>query len=118
MKLIYKSAFVVIAAVSLQSCVATKEYQKPEVWENASFNTNEVVSDSVSQYAMPWRSVVTDPALQQRIVTAFENNIDIRGALENSNQAQSYWAQGKAGYMPTLSIGTNYTQSVDCIYRQ
>lgn len=118
MKLIYKSAFVVIAAVSLQSCVATKEYQKPEVWENASFNTNEVVSDSVSQYAMPWRSVFTDPALQQHIETALENNIDIRVALENINQAQSYLAQGKAGYMPTFSIGTNYTHSVNSINTQ
>ncbi|HLW62029.1 MAG TPA: TolC family protein [Flavobacterium sp.] len=118
MKSIYKITFVAIATITLQSCIATKEYQKPAVWENASFNTKEVITDSTSQYAMPWRSVFTDTILQQQIETALENNTDIRAAMENINQAASYLAQGKAGYIPTFSIGANYTHSVNSINTQ
>lgn len=118
MKSIYKITFVAIAAVSLQSCIATKDYQKPQVWENASFNTTDVVKDSAVQSVMPWQQVFTDPFLQQHIQTALENNLDIRSAIENINQAQSYLAQGRAGYLPTFSVGANYTHSVNSINTQ
>lgn len=118
MKTIYKTAFVALTAVSLQSCIATKDYQKPNAWENASFNTNEVVKDSATQNVLPWQQVFTDVALQHHIQTALENNLDIRVALENINQAQSYLSQGRMGYLPTFSIGTNYTHSVNSINTQ
>lgn len=118
MNTIYKTAFVAITAVSLQSCIATKDYQKPNAWENASFNTNEVVKDSAVQSVLPWQQVFTDTALQQHIQTALENNIDIRVALENINQAQSYLSQGRMGHLPTFTIGTNYTHSVNSINTQ
>lgn len=118
MNTIYKTAFVAITAVSLQSCIATKDYQKPNAWENASFNTNEVVKDSAVQSVLPWQQVFTDAALQQHIQTALDNNLDIRVALENINQAQSYLSQGRMGYLPTFTIGTNYTHSVNSINTQ
>ncbi len=118
MKTIYKTAFVAITAVSLQSCIATKDYQKPNAWENASFNTNEVVKDSTVQSVLPWQQVFTDAALQQHIQTALDNNLDIRVALENINQAQSYLSQGRMGHLPTFTIGTNYTHSVNSINTQ
>lgn len=118
MKTIYKTVFVAITAVSLQSCIATKEYQKPNAWENASFNTNEVVKDSTMQNVLPWQQVFTDAALQQHIQTALDNNLDIRVALENINQAQSYLSQGKMGYLPTFTVGANYTHSVNSINTQ
>lgn len=82
MRFIYKTTFVAITAVLLQSCIATKEYQKPEVWNNASFNTNEVVKDSMAESVVPWQQIFTDALLQQHIQTALENNLDIRAALE------------------------------------
>jgi len=118
MKTIYKTAFVAITAVSLQSCIATKDYQKPNAWEHASFNTNEVVKDSAVQNVLPWQQVFTDASLQQHIQTALDNNLDIRVALENINQAQSYLSQGRMGHLPTFSIGTNYTHSVNSINTQ
>lgn len=118
MRFIYKTIFVAITAVLLQSCIATKEYQKPEVWNNASFNTNEVVKDSMAESVVPWQQIFTDALLQQHIQTALENNLDIRAALENINQAQSYLSQGRMGYMPTFTIGTNYTHSVNSINTQ
>lgn len=118
MKLIYKTAFVAISAVSLQSCIATKEYQKPEVLEQASFHTDQVMQDSTAQPMVPWQNMFTDALLQEHIATALENNIDIRVALENIHQAQSYLSQSKWGYLPTFSVGVNYTHSVNSINTQ
>lgn len=118
MKYIYKSAVVVISAIAFQSCVATKTYEKPEVWNQASFNTHEVIRDSAVRPVISWRELFTDPLLQNHIETALENNIDIRVALENIKQAQATLAQGKAGYFPTFSVGANYTHSVNSINTQ
>lgn len=118
MKSIYKTTFIALTAVSLQSCIATKDYQQPEVWNEAAFNSMHVVKDSASQSVMPWQQVFTDALLQQHIQTALDGNLDIRAALENMNQAQSYLAQGKAGFLPTFSVGANYTHSVNSINTQ
>lgn len=118
MKYIYKSAFVAVSAITLQSCIATKDYQKPEVWNEASFNTHQISKDSVAPPVVSWREVFTDATLQQHIQTALDNNIDIRVALENINQANATLAQGKAGYLPTFSVGANYTHSVNSINTQ
>lgn len=124
MKLIYKSAFVAIAAVSLQSCVATKEYQKPDIEETPLLNqskiisTTEILYDDTEQEIPSWREIFTDPTLQQHIETALENNTDLRMALENIKQAEAYQKQGRAGYLPTFGVGANYTHSVNSINTQ
>lgn len=118
MKYIYKTAVVVFSAVTLQSCIATKDYEKPAIWNDAAFNTHKVAQDSLAQPVMTWKEVFTDALLQQHIQTALENNIDVRVALENINQANATFAQGKAGYLPTLNIGANYTHSVNSINTQ
>ncbi len=118
MKSIYKTTFIALTAVSLQSCIATKDYQQPEIWNEAAFNSAHVVKDSASESVMPWQQVFTDGFLQQHIQTALDGNLDIRAALENMNQAQSYLSQGRAGFLPTFSVGANYTHSVNSINTQ
>src|SRR5690554_7354110 len=118
MKSIYKTSLVIVSAITLQSCIATKEYQQPKVWDDANFNTNKVVKDSSYQAIVSWKEVFTDPVLQDYIQTALEENTDIRVALENVKQSQAYLAQSKFGHIPTLNIGANYTHSVNSINTQ
>lgn len=118
MKSIYKTSLVIVSAITLQSCIATKEYQQPKVWDDASFNTNKIVKDSSYQAIVSWKEVFTDPVLQNYIQTALEENTDIRVALENVKQSQAYLAQSKFGHIPTLNIGANYTYSVNSINTQ
>lgn len=118
MKSIYKISLVIVSAITLQSCIATKEYQQPKVWDDASFNTNKIVKDSSYQAIVSWKEVFTDPVLQNYIQTALEENTDIRVALENVKQSQAYLAQSKFGHIPTLNIGANYTHSVNSINTQ
>ena len=114
MKVLYKSASVAIIALSLQSCIATKNYERPQVLNDEDFKTENIIrKDSLSAAHLPWQTVFTDPRLQEYIQRTLENNNDVRIALENIKQAQAYILQGKAGYLPTLNIGTNYTHSVN-----
>lgn len=118
MKSIYKTSLVIVSAITLQSCIATKEYQQPKVWDDASFNTNKIVKDSSYQAIVSWKEVFTDPVLQDYIQVALDENTDIRVALENVKQSQAYLAQSKFGHIPTLNIGANYTHSVNSINTQ
>ena len=114
MKILYKTGSVALIALSLQSCIATKNYERPEILNENDFKTENIVQkDSVSVAHLPWRSVFTDPELQTYIQRALDNNNDVRIALESIKQAQAYLSQGKAGYLPTMNIGANYTHSVN-----
>src|SRR5690554_5596837 len=124
MKSIYKITFVAIATITLQSCIATKEYQKPDIEQRPLLNQSTIISttkvlyDSTEQQILPWREIFTDSTLQNHIETALENNTDLRLALENIKQAGAYQQQGRAGYLPTFNVGVNYTHSVNSINTQ
>lgn len=105
-----KYIFILIAVVGLQSCVATKDYQRPE--QPNGFLT-ESFADSLPKQQVAWQEFLTDNYLQQHIQTALQNNNDIRIALQNIEQSKAYLLQGKAAYWPSLNVGANYSHSVN-----
>ncbi len=109
MSKIYKYIYLLIVVVTLQSCVATKTYQQPELPEG--FLT-ETFADSLPQQ-IAWQEFLTDQYLQNHIQNALVNNNDIRVALQNIEQAKAYVLQGKSAYLPALSLGANYSHSVN-----
>lgn len=104
-----KYILLLIIIVGLQSCVATKSYQKPELPNG--FLTDTFVDSLPKQVA--WQEFLTDSYLQEHIRTALGNNNDIRIALQNIEQSKAYLMQGKAAYLPTLNVGANYSHSVN-----
>lgn len=118
MKLIYKTASLALVALTLQSCIATKNYERPEVISDENFRSDNLVTDSLSMAQLPWQELFNDPILEGYISTALENNIDIRVALQNIRVAEAYAAQGRAAYFPTLNIGANYSHTVNSINTQ
>lgn len=109
MSKIYKYIYLLIVVVTLQSCVATKTYQQPELPKG--FLTETFVDSLPQQIA--WQEFLTDQYLQNHIQNALVNNNDIRVALQNIEQAKAYVLQGKSAYLPTLSLGANYSHSVN-----
>lgn len=98
-----------VVAVGLQGCFAAKEYASPEVAQRDHYRTDSLPSDSLSLAAVSWRDIFVDPQLVEHIDRALTNNIDIRVAIEQINIAESYFKQGKAGNIPSLSVGAQYT---------
>lgn len=107
----------VLAAVS--SCMARKEYQRPDnVVDEKLYRTDMLPTDSTNIANVSWKEIFTDPVLQGHITKALENNLDIRIALLSISSAESYLKQSKAAYEPTLSIGPNYTFQTQSINTQ
>lgn len=105
----YKIAVLLVAGVLLQSCFAAKDYKRPDVKAENLYRTEIVATDSTSLADISWENLFTDPLLQQHIQKGLQNNFDIRIAIQNINIAQASLKQAKAGYIPTLSVGADWT---------
>jgi multidrug efflux system outer membrane protein len=106
---IYKVALLVLTVTVMQSCFVAKDYKRPEL-KTADLYRNEVVStDTTSLANVSWDKIFTDPLLQSYISKGLQNNLDIRIAMQNIVAAQATMKQGKAGYFPSLSLGTDWT---------
>lgn len=100
-----------IILIGLQSCLAVKEYQRPEndVINEQAYRTDKISTDSLSSANLSWKEIFTDNKLKAYINTALESNLDIRIVLKNIDAAEAYLKQGKAAYFPFVSGTANYT---------
>ena len=111
MNVLYNMKFGLVGVVilSLQSCFVAKDYEQPEVIEEANYRTDELDKDSLNMATVSWKDMFTDPILQDYISKGLENNIDIRVAMQQINAAEAYVKKGKAGYLPTLGANATFT---------
>jgi multidrug efflux system outer membrane protein len=109
---IYRVALLGLTVTVMQSCFIAKDYKRPEL-KTADLYRNEVVStDTTSLANMAWNKIFTDSLLQGYISKGLQNNLDIRIAMQNIVAAQATMKQGKAGYFPSLSVGTDWTHQM------
>ncbi|WP_314241246.1 TolC family protein [Empedobacter tilapiae] len=107
---IFNITLIAAGLFAVQSCFVAKDYKRPEVIVNeANFRTDVIAKDSASVATVSWKQIFTDTQLQALINQGLQNNLDIRSALQNIAVAEAYAKQGKAGYLPTLSVGPKYT---------
>ncbi len=66
-------------------------------------------SDSISIADVSWKTLFTDSYLNQYIAEGLQNNMDVRIAIQQMVAAEAYAKQGKAGYLPSVSVGANAT---------
>ena len=105
-----KPVLLLVVAITLQSCFVAKDYTRTELEETQNlFRTDNLPTDSISMADVSWKNIFTDQYLQQYIEEGLENNMDIRIAIQQMVAAEAYTKQGKAGYLPSFSIGANVT---------
>ena len=105
-----KPVLLLVVAITLQSCFVAKDYTRTELEETQNlFRTDNLPTDSISMADVSWKNIFTDQYLQQYIEEGLENNMDIRIAIQQMVAAEAYAKQGKAGYLPSFSIGANVT---------
>ena len=105
------AAFVLGIALTLQSCFVAQDYVRPEfeAETEALYRTENLPTDSVSIADVSWKTLFTDQYLQNYINEGLQNNMDVRIALQQIIAAEAYAKQGKAGYLPAVDVGTNWT---------
>ena len=106
-----KGALILVVALTLQSCFVAQDYVRPDLdaETQALYRTDNFPTDSISIADVSWKNLFTDQYLQQYIEEGLQNNMDVRIALQQILAAQAYAKQGKAGYLPSVSVGANAT---------
>ncbi len=92
------------------SCKVTKTYQTPEVNTNNLFR--DVSSADTNSIAnLKWNEIFTDPALQRLIGQSIAQNLDLKITYTRIQQAQAYYVQSGAAFLPTVNANTSLTES-------
>ncbi len=99
------------AGLVMQSCFTAKTYKRPDIKAENLYRTEVVSQDTVSMADVAWDKMFTDPVLQGHIKKGLQHNFDIRIAIQNIIAAEANLKQGKAGYLPTFSLGADWTHT-------
>ncbi len=104
-----KIAVVIAFGILVQSCFVAKNYERPEVKTQNLYRQADTSQDSASLADVSWDKLFTDPILQDHIENGLKNNYDVKIAIQTIEAANANLKQGKAGYLPSLSLGTDWT---------
>lgn len=106
---------VILLAVSLSSCIATKSYKKPDIETETLYPFEQVELDSTTLAHMPWQEVFEDPQLQDLIEEALQNNLQLQNAIQQIRIAEADFYQGKMSMLPSLTANgsASYNEQSD-----
>ena len=112
-----KKLMTMISVVLLvSSCGLYNKYERPDV------NTTGLIRDALSDVDtlavqdtasfgnLPWRSVFTDPQLQQLIEQGLEKNADLLNAALNVQMYETMLRAAKLAFLPAVNIGNAQQQ--------
>lgn len=105
----HKYILLIAVAFLLQSCFVAKDYNRPQIETENLYRSEVATADSLSLADIAWTKLFTDPILQRHIQEGLAHNIDIQIALQNIVAAEATMKQGRAGFMPTLDLGADWT---------
>ncbi len=102
--------FVSLLVSVIASCKVTQRYQSPEVRNEGLFRGANV-TDTITIANLKWNEVFTDPNLQRLIQAGISNNLNLQVAYTRVQQAQAYYQQSGAAFLPTLFGNTGVSRS-------
>ncbi len=97
-------------AVLLNSCGLYNKYERPDVKTQGLVrdvvvdNDTLAVTDTASFGNLPWRSVFTDPQLQQHIEYALAHNTNLLNAALNVKMVEAQLISAKLAFVPAFSF--------------
>lgn len=101
-----KTLIALSVTLLLGGCSMAPDYQRPALPQGATWQNNHAGETVVS----PWRQQFLDPALQQLIATALENNRDLRIAALNVEAYEARYRIQRAAQLPTLAANGSGTR--------
>lgn len=92
-------------AMTGSACTLMPDYQRPTAPLAAGYplDSSNAASETVSA-DIGWREFFTDPALQQLIGTALQNNLDLREAALNVEAARAAYRIQRSGSFPAVDV--------------
>lgn len=108
---IIKYSGLIVIAVILSSCIATKPYREPKLDTQSLYPFEQVNMDSTSLADMPWEEMFSDPQLQKLIEEALHNNRDLQSAIQQIRVAEADFFEGKMSLFPNLNANGSISYS-------
>ncbi len=109
-----KSLLTLALVAALGGCSLIPEYQRPDAPVAADWPQGEAYPQGAAQAserALGWREFFRDPALQQLIEVALENNRDLRIAALNVDAYRALYRVQRADVLPAVSADGSGTRS-------
>ena len=109
-----KSLLSLALVAALSGCSLIPEYQRPNAPVPADWPQGEAYSKASPEaraQALGWRQFFRDPALQQLIEVALENNRDLRVAALNVDAYRALYRVQRADVLPAVSADAAGTRS-------
>lgn len=103
-------AIAVCAYFAISSCKVTQPYQLPDV-NTSSLYRDLAVTDTNNIATLHYTKIFTDTILQQLITAGISRNPDLQMAYTRIQQAQSYYLQSRAAFLPSLDANMGVTIS-------
>lgn len=111
----FSIACMVLSTALFVSCGLYQKYERPEVnttgliRDNVSLTDTLVARDTTSFGNLPWRSLFTDPYLQNLIEKGLENNTDLLNAALNVQMAEAQLKASKLAFLPQFTFSPQGT---------
>lgn len=108
-KIIRISAAIIIGVTAV-SCNIYKKYELPAEQSKIVEVYNQALNVPVDSASLPmlgWKTVFSDPLLQDYIQTALEGNADLENARLNVDIAQAQLQGAKLSYLPAVTLNPN-----------
>jgi outer membrane protein TolC len=102
--------FVLLITLVVASCKVTHSYQSPDVSTTGLYRDS-VSADTNTIANLRWNEVFTDPALQSLVREGINRNLDLRIAFTRVEQAQAFYLQSGAAFLPTINGNTSIARS-------
>src|ERR1700748_2229448 len=95
-----------LLAMTLLACSVTKHYQPPGIDYMDTFR-GVGRPDTTRIASLSWRQVFNDTVLQSVIDRGIAQNLDLQTAYTRIRQAQAYYKQSKAAFLPVVDANTS-----------
>lgn len=111
----FSIACMVLSTALFVSCGLYQKYERPDVnttgliRDNVSLTDTLVARDTTSFGNLPWRSLFTDPYLQNLIEKGLENNTDLLNAALNVKMAEAQLKASKLAFLPQFTFSPQGT---------
>lgn len=102
--------FAAFAGFVLVACKVTRPYETPQVRIDSLYR-DAATTDTTTIANLRWNELFTDPVLQRLLHEGIAKNIDLQAAYTRIQQAQAYYSQSKAAFIPSLDANAGVTAS-------
>jgi outer membrane protein, multidrug efflux system len=102
--------FIPLLVTVLAACKVAKPYESPNV-QSGDLYRGSNSTDTNSIASLPWTEVFSDTILQRLIAEGVSQNLDLQIAYTRIRQAEAYYQQSRAAFLPSLNANTGVTQS-------